>query len=53
MQELAWFEEGEHGSSAVSARLANDAAIARGAVGDQLGLLFQNLVTVIAGDCCF
>lgn len=48
-QELAWFDEDEHGSSAVSSRLANDAAAVRGAVGDQLGLLVQNLVTVIAG----
>jgi ABC transporter transmembrane region len=33
----------------MSARLATDAAAVRGAVGDQLGLLVQNLVTMIAG----
>ena len=33
----------------MSARLATDAAAVRGAVGDQLGLLVQNLVTLVAG----
>jgi ATP-binding cassette, subfamily B (MDR/TAP), member 1 len=33
----------------MAARLATDAAAVRGAVGDQLGLLVQNLVTMVAG----
>lgn len=48
-QEMAWFDEEGHSSGAVSARLATDASAVRGAVGDQLGLIFQNIVTVITG----
>lgn len=87
-QEAAWFDEDEHSSGAMSARLATDASAVRGAVvrppctlstpvcgtwcmicchlyvrthawpqvclpllvqGDQLGLLFQNLVTMVGG----
>lgn len=33
----------------MASRLATDAAAVRGAVGDQLGLLVQNLVTMVAG----
>lgn len=55
VQEMAWFDEEGHSSGAVSARLATDASAVRGAVGDQLGLIFQNVVTIIAGalrHCC-
>lgn len=48
-QEMAWFDQEGHSSGAVSARLATDASAVRGAVGDQLGLIFQNVVTIIAG----
>jgi len=39
----------EHASGAVAGRLATDAAYLRGAVGDQVAVVAQNLVTCIAG----
>ena len=47
-QEMGWFDVDEHASGAVAGRLATDAACLRGAVGDQLGIIAQNLVTCIA-----
>ena len=49
LQEAAWFDDESHSSGAMASRLATDAAAVRGAVGDQLGLLVQNLVTMVAG----
>ena len=49
LQELGWFDVDQHSSGAVASRLATDAAHLRGAVGDQVALVSQNLVTVIAG----
>ena len=47
-QEVGWFDREENQSGALASRLAVDTSSIRGAVGDQLGLLFQNLVTLIA-----
>lgn len=49
VQEMAWFDMDEHASGAVAGRLATDAAYLRGAVGDQIAVIAQNLVTCIAG----
>ena len=48
-QECAWYDEESNSSGALSSRLNNDTSSIRGAVGDQLGLLSQNLVTFIVG----
>nr|XP_011462872.1 PREDICTED: ABC transporter B family member 11-like isoform X2 [Fragaria vesca subsp. vesca] len=47
--EVSWFDEAEHSSGAIGARLSTDAASLRGLVGDSLGLLVQNTATAIAG----
>jgi len=46
---MGWFDVDEHASGAVAGRLATDAAYLRGAVGDQVAVVAQNLVTCIAG----
>ena len=45
MQEVGWFDREENASGALSSRLSADTAAIRGALGDQIGLLVQNLVT--------
>ncbi|KAM2541701.1 hypothetical protein TB2_021235 [Malus domestica] len=47
--EVSWFDDPEHSSGAIGARLSADAASLRGLLGDALGLLVQNLATAIAG----
>ncbi|KAH7536919.1 hypothetical protein FEM48_Zijuj03G0037400 [Ziziphus jujuba var. spinosa] len=47
--EISWFDEAEHSSGAIAARLSVDAAFVRGLVGDTLALLVQNAATVTAG----
>ncbi|XP_040374774.1 ABC transporter B family member 11 isoform X1 [Rosa chinensis] len=47
--EVSWFDEAEHSSGAIGARLSTDAASLRGLVGDALGLLIQNTATAITG----
>ncbi|KAF7837631.1 ABC transporter B family member 11-like [Senna tora] len=47
--EVSWFDEAEHSSGAIGARLSTDAASVRALVGDALGLLVQNIATAIAG----
>ncbi|KAJ1403010.1 P-loop containing nucleoside triphosphate hydrolase [Sesbania bispinosa] len=47
--EVSWFDEAEHSSGALGARLSTDAASIRALVGDALGLLVQNIATAIAG----
>lgn len=47
--EVSWFDEAEHSSGALGARLSTDAASVRALVGDALGLLVQNIATAIAG----
>ncbi|KAK0606665.1 hypothetical protein LWI29_002414 [Acer saccharum] len=47
--EVSWFDDSDHSSGAIGARLAIDSACVRSIVGDALGLLVQNISTVIAG----
>ncbi|TKY54330.1 ABC transporter B family member 11 [Spatholobus suberectus] len=47
--EVSWFDESEHSSGAIGARLSTDAASVRALVGDALGLLVQNIATAVAG----
>ncbi|KAJ8435231.1 hypothetical protein Cgig2_028417 [Carnegiea gigantea] len=47
--EVSWFDQPEHSSGAIGARLSADAATVRALVGDALGLLVQNLATAISG----
>ncbi|KAK0582248.1 hypothetical protein LWI29_023393 [Acer saccharum] len=47
--EVGWFDEPEHSSGAVSARLSADAASVRALVGDTLALLVQNTSTAAVG----
>ncbi|CAL8990978.1 unnamed protein product [Prunus brigantina] len=49
--EVSWFDDPEHSSGAIGARLSTDAASLRGVVGDALGLLVENSATAIAGLC--
>lgn len=48
LQEVGWFDKPENSSGAIAGRLSTDTLHIRGAVGDRLGLVIQNLVTVIA-----
>lgn len=45
---MGWFDQEENSSGAIAARLSTDTLYIRGAVGDQLGLIIQTLVTIIA-----
>lgn len=47
--EVNWFDEVEHSSGALGARLSTDAALVRALVGDALGLLAENIATSITG----
>lgn len=47
--EVGWFDDPQHSSGAIGARLSADAATVRGLVGDALALLVQNATTMVAG----
>lgn len=47
--EMSWFDEKEHTSGALGARLSADAVALRSLVGDALGLAVQNIATAVAG----
>ncbi|KAK7286924.1 hypothetical protein RJT34_22287 [Clitoria ternatea] len=47
--EVGWFDEPENSTGAIGARLSADAASVRALVGDALGLLVQNLASILAG----
>ncbi|OMP07445.1 hypothetical protein COLO4_07339 [Corchorus olitorius] len=47
--EVGWFDEPEHSSGSIGARLSADAATIRGLVGDALGQLVSNIVAGVAG----
>ncbi|KAK9810283.1 hypothetical protein WJX72_007941 [[Myrmecia] bisecta] len=47
-QELGWFDREENSSGAISGRLATDTVSIRGAVGDQVGISIQSIVTFVA-----
>ncbi|CAK7348531.1 unnamed protein product [Dovyalis caffra] len=49
LMEVGWFDEPEHSSGAVGARLSADAATVRALVGDSLSQLVQNIASAIAG----
>lgn len=44
---MGWFDKEENSSGAIAGRLSTDTLHIRGAVGDQLGMIVQNLVTII------
>jgi ATP-binding cassette subfamily B (MDR/TAP) protein 1 len=48
-QEVGFFDRDENTSGAIVSRLSTDSADVRGATGDVLGLVIQNIVTLIAG----
>lgn len=45
--EVEWFDQPQHSSGAIGARLSADAAMVKGLVGDALGMLVQNLGTAV------
>ncbi|XP_048227950.1 ABC transporter B family member 4-like [Ricinus communis] len=47
--EVGWFDEPEHSSGAIGARLSADAATVRALVGDSLAQMVQNLASAVAG----
>jgi ABC-type multidrug transport system fused ATPase/permease subunit len=48
VQEVGWHDRPENSSGAVAGRLSSDTLSIRGAVGDQLGIIIQNLACLIA-----
>ncbi|CAN1353151.1 ABC transporter B family member 11 [Linum perenne] len=46
--EIGWFDDAEHSSGAIGARLSADAAIVRSLVGDSLAMNVQNIATAVA-----
>ena len=48
LQEMSFFDKSENTSGSLVARLGVDTASIRGAVGDQVGVLVQNLTTFVA-----
>ncbi|KAL1550313.1 ABC transporter B member 11 [Salvia divinorum] len=47
--EVGWFDEGEHSSGIIGARLSADAATIRALVGDALAQMVQDLSSLVAG----
>ncbi|CAL9779779.1 unnamed protein product [Musa acuminata subsp. burmannicoides] len=47
--EIEWFDDPENSSGAIGARLSADAATVRSLVGDALGLIVENITTLVAG----
>jgi len=47
--EVSWFDEPDHSSGAIGARLSADAASVRALVGDALALMVQNMASAAAG----
>lgn len=45
---MSYFDKSENSSGSLTARLGVDTASIRGAVGDQVGVLVQNLTTFVA-----
>ncbi|CAK7327444.1 unnamed protein product [Dovyalis caffra] len=45
--EVGWFDEPDHSSGAIGARLSADAAMVKVLVGDALGMLVQNIGTAV------
>ncbi|KAK4282618.1 hypothetical protein QN277_013974 [Acacia crassicarpa] len=47
--EISWFDDPEHSSGVIGARLSGEAATVRALVGDALGQLVENLSSLLAG----
>ncbi|URD76940.1 ABC transporter B family member [Musa troglodytarum] len=47
--EIEWFDDPGNSSGAIGARLSADAATVRSLVGDALGLIVENITTLVAG----
>lgn len=47
--EVGWFDEPEHSSGSIGARLSADAASVRALAGDALGQLLQNIASALTG----
>ncbi|KAF8024403.1 hypothetical protein BT93_F1556 [Corymbia citriodora subsp. variegata] len=47
--EVSWFDEPDHSSGAIGARLSADAALVRALVGDALAQIVQNIASAVAG----
>jgi ATP-binding cassette subfamily B (MDR/TAP) protein 1 len=47
--EVSWFDEPEHSSGAIGARLSADAASVRALVGNALGQMVENIAAAVAG----
>jgi ATP-binding cassette subfamily B (MDR/TAP) protein 1 len=47
--EVGWFDEPEHSSGTIGARLSADAASVRALVGDALGMMVENASSAVAG----
>ncbi|XP_059632050.1 ABC transporter B family member 11-like [Cornus florida] len=47
--DISWFDEADHSSGAIGARLSSDATFVRSLVGDTLSLIIQNVATATAG----
>ena len=48
-QEVGWFDDERNSSGVLTSKLSADALAVKGQFGDTMGLLTQNLVTLIAG----
>lgn len=48
-QECSWYDEDDHSSAALSARLTGDAGSLQGAIGYPLSVIFQSISTFILG----
>ncbi|XP_059632048.1 ABC transporter B family member 11-like [Cornus florida] len=47
--DISWFDEADHSSGAIGAKLSSDATFVRSLVGDTLSLIIQNVATATAG----
>jgi ABC-type multidrug transport system fused ATPase/permease subunit len=48
-QNIAWFDETEHNTGILTSRLASDATLIQGMMGDRLGVIVQNTITILLG----
>eukprot|EP01101_Sappina_pedata_P007178 TRINITY_DN374_c0_g1_i1.p1 TRINITY_DN374_c0_g1~~TRINITY_DN374_c0_g1_i1.p1 ORF type:complete len:1278 (+),score=466.09 TRINITY_DN374_c0_g1_i1:299-3835(+) len=48
-KDISWFDREDRSTGALTTRLATDASLVQGMIGQRLGLLLQNIIGVIAG----
>eukprot|EP01132_Coremiostelium_polycephalum_P002116 gene2116-2605_t len=48
-QDIGWFDVSEHSTGRLTTHLASDASLVQGMTSQRLGVLIQNLVTVVGG----